>query len=196
MDDKNNTGRWNTGSRNTGHWNTGHQNTGRWNTGHQNTGNRNTGSRNTGSRNTGHWNTGNRNTGFFNTETPATVRAFNTTDVNYEAFLAACPGWLFAPEPRTWVSEFEMTDAEKVAAPTFHTCGGYLRTNDMQTEWRKAFDAAIPEDRAKVRELPGFDAAVFLEITGLDLSETAACVSATPECVIVDGVRYVREQAA
>ena len=62
-----------------------------------------------------------------------------------------------------------MSDQDKVNNPTFSTQGGYLRVNDMDEEWRKAFEGASEEDIQAVRELPNFDYDVFEEITGLDL---------------------------
>jgi hypothetical protein len=67
MDNKNNTGNYNTGYYNTGDYNTGHYNTGSHNTGHYNTGDSNTGRYNTGYYNTGDYNTGRYNTGRYNT---------------------------------------------------------------------------------------------------------------------------------
>ena len=204
-----NTGYWNTGDRNTGYWNTGYRNTGdrntgNWNTGYWNTGNRNTGYWNTGNWNTGHWNTGdrntgyrntgdrntgNRNTGYFNTITPDKVMVFNGAMVGREAFINACPNWLYQPSPTTWVPDTEMTDQERVDNPTFHTCEGYLRKNDWTAEWAKAFAEASQEDVQKVRDLPGFDADVFKEITGLDLS--APTKPENPREIIIDGATYV-----
>ena len=176
-DGKSNTGNCNTGNCNTGNCNTGHWNTGNWNTGY---------------RNTGHWNTGHWNTGYFNTVTPDLVMVFNGAMVSRDAFIAACPSWLFEPSPTTWVSDSEMSDQEKIDNPTFHTCGGYLRKNDWLAEWQKAFAAASAEDVQKVRDLPGFDAAVFQEITGLDLTSPAKPDN-KPQEITIDGVRYIRE---
>ena len=207
-----NTGNWNTGNSNTGDWNTGYSNTGDWNTGNRNTGNRNTGNwntgnsntgysntgysntgyRNTGDLNTGDWNTGNSNTGYFNTITPTNVMVFNGHMTDREKFIEACPLWLWQPSPTTWVGETEMTDQEKIDNPTFHTCGGYLRKNDWFAEWSKAFASASAEDVQKARDLPGFDAAVFKEITGLELSAPAK-PDGKPHEITIDGVVYVRQ---
>jgi len=83
----------------------------------------------------------------------------------------------------------EMSDADKVDNPTFHTCGGYLRKNDMMQEWRKAYESATPEDIELTRKLPGFDADVFLEITGIGLR-----LPKVENEIIVDGVVYVRKE--
>ena len=196
-DGKGNTGNWNTGDCNTGdwntgNWNTGHRNTGDCNTGDWNTGNCNTGDCNTGHRNTGDWNTGDWNTGYFNTVTPPSVMVFNGHMTDREKFIDACPDWLWQPSTTNWVGETEMTDQEKIDNPTFRTCGGYLRKNDWFAEWSKAFANASAEDVQKVRDLPGFDAAVFKEITGLDLSAPAK-PDGKPHEITIDGVVYVRQ---
>ena len=179
-----NTGNGNTGYSNTGEFNTGSRNTCSWNTGNGNTGSRNTGSWNTGDFNTGDWNTGD-----FNTTTPKTANYFNV-QMEIETWEnAEKPDWIFKPSPTSWVPDYEMTDAEKAENPSFQTCGGYMRVNDMREEWRKAYSDATPEDIQMVRDLPNFDAAVFEEITGLDLR-----VNDTPTCdgkeVEIDGVKY------
>ncbi len=216
-----NTGNWNTGDYNTGDYNTGNWNTGDWNTGNWNTGNRNTGNGNTGNRNTGDYNTGNRNTGNWNTGDYNTgnynAGDWNTGDWNTSSYHVGCfntidaskayyfnrlidksewdncrkPDWIFAPSPTSWIYDHDMSDDEKMENPTFHTCGGYLRKNDMTDEWRKAFESATPEDIELTRKLPGFDADVFLEITGIDL-----CLPKVKNEIIVDGVTYVRKDSS
>ena len=171
-----NTGKWNTGDCNTGYGNAGDCNTGKWNTGDCNTGDWNTGDYNTGNWNGGKWNTGNYCTGFFNTK-DCMAGAFNgpafESVKERQAFLSACPDWLSRPSPVTWVPVTDMTDAEKQANPDYKTTGGYLRRNDWAEEWRKAKATATPAQIQRVRDLPGYDAAVFTKITGLDLEASA-----------------------
>ena len=147
----------------------------------------NTGNRNTGYRNTGDWNTGNRNTGCFNTTTPEGAYYFGKWLKASEWDNAQKPAWIYKPSPTTWIVEKDMTDAEKTAEPTFHKCGGYLRTNDMRAEWLKAYQTATPEEIQMARDLPNFDAAIFEEITGLDLTINQSCAGKTVE---IDGVSY------
>jgi Pentapeptide repeats (8 copies) len=215
MDTKNNTGKWNTGNCNAGNWNTGNWNAGdrnagnwnagnwnagsrnagdwnagNWNAGSRNAGDWNAGNWNAGDRNAGNWNAGNWNAGFFNTITPSMVMVFNGHMVGRAAFLEKCPPWLSSPRLTSWVDESDMTDQEKIDYPTFHTCGGYLRTNDWNAEWEKALADASADDVQKVRDLPGFDYDVFQEITGLDLrltDEPKHCDEIT-----INGVRYIK----
>jgi hypothetical protein len=176
-----------TGDSNTGHRNTGDSNAGYFNTGDCSTGHSNTGHFNAGNRNTGDFNTGDRNTGYFNTITPNGGYFFNKWLSFDDWNEARMPNWIFVPRPATWIAKDEMTDFEKTANPTFYTCGGYLRTNDMMEEYRIAFNNATPEDIELTRRLPNFDAEVFKEITGIDLSEKDDCAGKT---VTVDGKEY------
>ena len=43
----------------------------------------------------------------------------------------------------------------------------------MKEEWAKAWAGASDEDKELLFKLPGFDAAVFKEITGIDVNESA-----------------------
>jgi hypothetical protein len=205
-----NTGDRNTGYRNTGECNTGYDNTGSWNTGECNTGDRNTGDCNigdcnigdcnTGDRNTGDRNTGYRNTGDFNTG-DFHVGCFNTIDAEKAYYFnklldvsewnaAEKPDWLYTVTPTKWVTSHKMTDKEKEDNPSHETTGGYLRVNDLKEEWRNAYDEATPEDRALTKQLPGFDADVFMEITGIDFRDKPKATCAGRE-IKIDGVTYV-----
>lgn len=193
-----NTGSWNTGDYNTGDCNTGRRNTGYYNTGYYNTGYYNTGDYNTGDWNTGSWNTGNYNTGDFHVGCFNTTRAekayyFNTLIEKDLWDKAKKPAWIYEPKPNTWVSTGDMTVEEKQDNPSYETTGGYLRVNDMKEEWRKAYDNAPPEDIELTKQLPAFDAEVFLEITGIDLREPKK-VSCEGREIEIDGVTYVLKE--
>ena len=142
---------------------------------------------NTGNWNTGNWNTCDKETGFFNTAQPTKVRVFNT--------LVAADLWSKAEKPdflyfslTEWVFEDEMTDQEKVDYDTFRTTGGYLKSYEYKEAFQKSWDEADEEDRALLFKLPEFDAEVFKEISGIDVSINK------PDCqgktVIVDGIEY------
>jgi hypothetical protein len=206
-----NTGYWNTGHRNTGDRNTGDRNTGDWNTGHRNTGNRNTGNRNTGdwntgNRNTGNWNTGNWNTGnwntgdwnvcdnetgHFNTEQSDKIRVFNK-DCDREIWNNADkPNFLYFIITE-WVDASHMTDTEKEAEPNFETLGGYLKSYEYKDAFKKSWDNAEEEDRAKLFKLPNFDADVFFEISGIDVREAKQEPERVDDTIVLNGVTYKR----
>jgi len=174
-----NTGYLNTGDLNTGDRNTGDLNTGYLNTGDRNTGDLNTGDLNTGDRNTGDLNTGDRNTGDFNTTTPETANYFNKPFSIEKWNESEKPDFIYDPEPTTWVSMSDMTDEEKKEHPLYETTEGYLRTNDMKEEWKKAYANSSDRDKELLLALPNFDADVFLEITGVDV-----CVEASEEMTV------------
>ena len=191
-----NTGDHNTGNYNTGYCNTGFYNTGFRNTGDQNTGHYNTGHYNTGYRNTGNYNTGDCNTGFFNTTTPETVQVFNNYQVDREAFMAALPVWLTCLPTTTWVETDDMSAEEKTANPTHETTGGFLKALSMHEAYAQAW-ADSDRNVAAVEAMPGFDRAVWIEITGLDLwTEQSSLEPCTPETIVVDGVTYTRTDSA
>jgi hypothetical protein len=195
-----NTGYANTGDCNPGNCNTGYANTGNYNPGNYNPGYANTGDCNPGNCNTGNWNTGNYNPGDFNTG-DYHVGCFNTIHAEKAYYFdklldvsewnaAEKPDWLYKVTPTTFVTSNKMTDKEKEDNPTHETTGGYLRVNDMKEEWRNAYEAATPEDRALTKQLPGFDADVFMEITGIDLRDKPKATCAGRE-IEIDGVTYV-----
>ena len=169
-------------------------NTGEENSGDRNSGDRNSGYRNSGDRNSGDWNSGSHHAGCFNTTKCEGAYFFNKWASFADWEDATKPDWIYHPSPTTWVSEGDMTDAEKVENPTFHTCGGYLRVNDMAEEWRKARESASEEDIQAVRDLPNFDYDVFEEITGLDLRTKDSSEACAGKVVEIDGKKYRLEE--
>ena len=63
-----------------------------------------------------------------------------------------------------------MTDKEKKENPNFKTRNGYLRTIDYKEAWEIAYDNASDKEIELLKKLPNFDAEVFKEITGIDVS--------------------------
>ena len=181
-----NTGNWNTGNSNTGNRNTGYSNTGYWNTGSWNTG-----YSNTGCNNTGNWNACDHETGAFNTKQSDTIRVFNKDCSRKEWLEADKPEFLYF-NLTEWVREEDMTDQEKEDNETFHTTGGYLKSYDYKEAFQKSWDEADAEDRAKLFKLPNFDAEVFKEISGIDVTEkTKSCAG---KIVEIDGKKYKLEE--
>lgn len=161
-----NTGDWNTGNRNTGDCNTGNRNTGHRNTGNRNTGDWNTGNYNTGDWNTGNWNTGDWNTGYCNTITPDECFIFNKKGSRKEWEECNKPNWMYNIYLTEWVIEYDMSDKEKEAYPSYTTTGGYLKVKTFQQAALEAWEKADEDDRAKTFNLPNFDIDVFEEIFG------------------------------
>lgn len=160
----------NTGEKNTGHRNTGHRNTGHRNTGDNNTGHNNTGDWNTGDRNIGHWNTVNNTTGFFNTEEIDKVRIFNKGYSRKAWNNLDKPSFLYF-NLTEWINESDMSEEERDANPSYKVTKGYLKKYEYKEAFKKSWDEATQEDRDKVYTLPNFDAKVFEEISGIDVSK-------------------------
>ena len=165
--------------------NTGYRNTGDWNTG-----DRNTGDRNTGNWNTGYWNTCDYETGAFNTEQSENVRVFNKT-VSREIWdKCEKPSCLYFVLTE-WVADSDMTDQEKIDNETFHTTGGYLKSYEYQEAFKKSWDEHDIADNLKVKDLPNFDADIFLEISGIDVRDYDGSRKTTnPAVIVIDGATY------
>lgn len=172
---KNNTGVYNTGENNSGNWNSGYRNSGNWNSGNWNSGNWNSGYRNSGYGNSGNWNSGygnstNRSAGIFCSTEP-TVRMFDKEtnlhwdDIDHPNF--------YEFNLTKWIPESEMTEAEKEANEHFCVRQGYLKTYSWEEAWANFWRDTDEENRQKFLNLPNFDAEIFKEITGIDVSENS-----------------------
>ena len=176
------TGRCNSGNRNSGNRNSGNCNSGDWNSGDWNSGNRNSGNWNSGDCNSGDWNSGNRNSGdwnktsfsngCFNTVSPKIYMFNKPTDWTLEHWLNCRARYLLnqiddCPLEYVWFDS--MTDEEKAAHPEAKTTGGYLKERTTADNARKWWAGLSADDRNIIFSLPNFDAAIFKEITGIDV---------------------------
>ena len=166
----NNTGVENTGNRNSGNRNSGNRNSGDENSGDCNSGSCNSGKWNSGHWNTGDWNSGNRNSGYFNTGSPDKIQIFNVwVEMTQEEFEEKYNIYANLPLNR-WVDSSEMSDTEKKINSGWEARGGFLKT----LEFKEACVVwwAENEDRHKdFLKLPSFDAEIFKEITGIDVTQ-------------------------
>ena len=178
-----NSGNWNSGNRNSGNCNSGNRNSGNWNSGNwnsgdsnsgdSNSGNWNSGNRNSGNRNSGDWNTTSFSNGCFNTVSPKIYMFNKPTDWTFEQWFN-CRARRLLNEiddcPLEYVYLSDMTDEEKAAHPEAETTGGYLKERTMADNARKWWEGLSADDRNVILSLPNFDAAIFKEITGIDVS--------------------------
>ena len=177
-----NSGNWNSGDCNSGNCNSGDWNSGNRNSGNRNSGNRNSGNRNSGNRNSGDWNSGNWNSGdwnktsfsngCFNTVSPKIYMFNKPTDWTLEHWLNCRARYLLnqiddCPLEYVWFDS--MTDEEKAAHPEAKTTGGYLKERTTADNARKWWAGLSADDRNIIFSLPNFDAAIFKEITGIDV---------------------------
>ena len=172
-----NTGKACTGRCNSGDWNSGNRNSGDWNSGNRNSGdcnsgNRNSGDWNSGNRNSGDWNKTSFSNGCFNTVSPKIYMFNKPTDWTLEHWLNCRARYLLnqiddCPLEYVWFDS--MTDEEKAAHPEAETTGGYLKERTTADNARKWWAGLSADDRNIIFSLPNFDAAIFKEITGIDV---------------------------
>ena len=154
--------------------NTGKACTGRCNSGNRNSGDWNSGNRNSGNWNSGDWNATSFSNGCFNTVSPKIYMFNKPTDWTFERWFNCRARRLLNDIDDCqlkYVYLSDMTDEEKAAHPEAETTGGYLKertTADNAWTWWAGLSA---DDRNVILSLPNFDAAIFREITGIDVSK-------------------------
>jgi len=183
--DKKNTGDCNSGDYNSGNCNSGYYNSGHYNSGHYNSGYRNSGNYNSGNCNSGDYNSGNCNYGFFNANTPS-IRMFNR-DTGKSRNEISVP-YLYLPLTE-WVTASQMTDAQKKADKDYHIKGGTLIQRTYHEAWAEAWQNTTEEIRQQFLDLPNFDAAIFKEITSIDV-EAPKVESCEGKIVEIAGKKY------
>jgi len=62
-----------------------------------------------------------------------------------------------------------MSNEDKISDPMFYIRGGQLRKRDYKEAFRLSWENADKEDRELIRQIPGFDAEIFFDISGIDL---------------------------
>ena len=138
-----------------------------------NTGKACTGRCNSGDWNSGDWNTTSFSNGCFNTVSPKIYMFNKPTDWTFEQWFN-CRARRLLNEiddcPLEYVYLSDMTDEEKAAHPEAETTGGYLKERTMADNARKWWEGLSADDRNVILSLPNFDAAIFKEITGIDVS--------------------------
>ena len=160
-----NSGRGNSGSRNSGNWNSGSRNSGDWNSGRGNSG-----SRNSGNWNSGDWNSGNCNSGFFCTNSPK-LRLFNKeTDFTMEEFMKTEWYAVLTSGKFNLTKWRAYTDEEKAQDERKRFIGGELITIPYKEACANWWASLSEKDKAIIKTIPNFDANIFAEITGIDLT--------------------------
>ncbi|MDE2105237.1 MAG: pentapeptide repeat-containing protein [Patescibacteria group bacterium] len=182
----------NTGADNSGDWNSGYRNSGDWNSGDWNSGYRNSGDWNSGNRNSGDWNSGDWNSGYFNSDEPDKVRVFNKwLDMKPREFAEKYNTYADIPLNR-WIEESDMTEQEKKDNPNSHTLGGYLKKLSFkeacQIWWNEN-----PREHHRFLDIPGFDAAIFKEITGIDTEPKPSAETEAIELLRKNGYKIIKE---
>ena len=167
-----NTGKGCTGNGNSGSWNSGSMNSGDCNSGSMNSGSRNSGSRNSGDCNSGDWNSTSFSDGCFNTKPPKIYMFDKPSDWTLENWLNCHARQLLNRIdgcPLEYVYLSDMTNEEKTEHPEAQTTGGYLKERTIADNARKWWAGLNEDERHLIFSLPNFDAAIFKEITGIDV---------------------------
>ena len=160
-----NSGNWNSGSRNSGDWNSGSRNSGDWNSGRGNSG-----SHNSGNWNSGDWNSGNCNSGFFCTNSPK-LRLFNKeTDFTMEEFMKTEWYAVLTSGEFNLTKWRAYTDEEKAQDERKRFIGGELITIPYKEACANWWASLSEKDKAIIKTIPNFDANIFAEITGIDVT--------------------------
>ena len=171
-----NTGICNTGSRNSGDYNSGDLNSGDFNSGDYNSGDFNSGDYNSGDFNSGDYNSSNGNFGCFNTKKNKMTFFNKPSNWTYDDWAKSeAKGVLrkLKVEQLEWIREKKMTDEEKEKYPEYKRTKGYLKYKEekesillRQELWNNLFT----QDKEAVLSLPNFNADIFKEITGIDVT--------------------------
>lgn len=75
--------------------------------------------------------------------------------------------------PVFFVDSWHMTAEEKEEHPEYKLNGGYLMINDKAASIaQENWDELDDQDKLKIFSLPNFDPEIFMECTGLDISES------------------------
>ena len=125
----------------------------------------NSGDYNSGYRNSGDYNSGNRNSGYLNSNNSDKIRVFNkwidsSIEIDFPDF--------FYFNLTVFISHDTATSEEKEKyKKEIETCGGFLKTLEYKEAWRLSYEKASDADKAKVKNIPGFDSDIFYEITGI-----------------------------
>lgn len=138
-----NSGSLNSGNYNSGNCNSGDNNSGCYNSGDHNSGHFNSGDNNGGDRNCGHYNSGCCNSGCYNSGN-FNGGIFNTNEPKMRAF-------------------------NKIADLTFTEFLDSINYSFSDLCDRISNKEFYPEDYARIKALPNFDAEIFREITGIDI---------------------------
>ena len=165
-----NSGTWNSGDYNSGDWNSGTCNSGNCNSGDCNSGRGNSGSRNSGNWNSGDWNSGNCNSGFFCTNSPK-LRLFNKeTDFTMEEFMKTEWYAVLTSGEFNLTKWRAYTDEEKAQDERKRFISGELITIPYKEACASWWASLSEKDKAIIKTIPNFDANIFAEITGIDVT--------------------------
>ena len=117
----------------------------------------------------------------FNRELDMTVSEFNKAyDISADIPL------------NTWINKDDMTDEEKKYVSGWETMGGYLKTLDFKEACR-IWWKENPSKHNRFLTLPGFDADIFEEITGINVKQDDSAMQEAMELLKKNGYEIVKK---
>ncbi|PWV90225.1 pentapeptide repeat protein, partial [Paenibacillus cellulosilyticus] len=151
------------GHYNAGHYNAGHYNAGHYNAGHYNAGHYNAGHYNAGNRNAGHYNAGHYNAGHYN------AGDFNSCNYSSGSFCSVEPEFLLFNKPSP------ITREDFTSSRAYYLCRRLSVVDDegnkieYKQAWSNLWNSLDNDQKICIQSMPNFDAAVFEEITGIQV---------------------------
>jgi hypothetical protein len=175
-----NSGYRNSGYRNSGGYNSGGYNSGDYNSGDYNSGDHNSGSVNSGNRNSGGFNSGGYNSGLFNScnfssgifcSIEPKINIFNMpTNMTMREFLSSKYYGAIISSDFNLAEWIPYTEEEMEKDESKKLIGGYLKTYTYQEACKNWWNGMSSKNKAIICSMPNFDANVFKEITGIEVT--------------------------
>jgi hypothetical protein len=165
-----NNGDYNSGNFNDGYRNSGNYNSGNFNSGYQNSGNSNTGKYNSGNRNSGLFNSCNFSNGVFCTIEPK-INIFNMpTNMTMREFYSSKYYDAITSSDFNLTEWVPYTEEEMKRDESKKIIGGYLRVYTYKEACKNWWNGMSSKNKAIICSMPNFDANVFKEITGIEVT--------------------------
>lgn len=133
--------------------------------------------------NSGDYNSGNYNSGAFNRDEPKMRLFEKELDMTVSEFYDKYLLYIQLPICR-WIDKLKMTDQERKAIPSCETTGGYLKELEYKEAWQ-VWWSENPDNHDRFLKLPGFDAGIFKDITGIDVEQVSK-----PKTINIGGTEY------
>jgi len=175
-----NSGDRNSGDRNSGYYNSGYYNSEIFNSGCYNSGSFNSGDYNSGDFNSGSYNSGKRNSGLFNScnfssgifcTTEPKINIFNVpTDMTMSEFLDSRYYRAITSSDFKLTEWIPYTEEEMEKDESKKLIGGYLKTYTYKEACKNWWNGMSSKNKAIICSIPNFDANVFKEITGIEVT--------------------------
>ncbi len=148
-----NTGKGNTGRGNAGHYNAGHYNAGHYNAGHYNAGRNNAGDNNAGHYNAGHYNAG----------------SFNACNHSAGDFCTVEPPYMLFNKPSLASREDVQNSRAWRICRQLRVVDDECNKIEYKQAWANLWASLSNSEKITVQTLTNFDAAIFFELSGIQV---------------------------